>query len=109
MQDTGSGFTVFLALCLIRIQCNLNLDFTDIWIAEKKKNPQVENINWLLFKEHKNTLCKYSIYDLKMIKLLSFSVSHKFSQKAIKEMREMFCMMYAESNKTISFIKEPSL
>lgn len=44
-----------------------------------------------------------------MIKLLSFSVSHKFSQKAIKEMREMFCMMYAESNKTISFIKEPSL
>lgn len=59
MQDTGSGFIVFLALCLIRIQWNLNLDFTDIWIAVKKNNPQVENINWILFKEHKNTLCKY--------------------------------------------------
>lgn len=107
MQDTGSGFIVFLALCLIRIQWNLNLDFTDIWIAVKKKTLRLKtSIEFYLKNIKKHCV---NIYDLKMIKLLSFSVSHKFSQKAIKEVREMFCMMYAESNKTISFIKEPSL
>lgn len=62
MQDTGSGFTVFLALCLIRIQCNLNLDFTDIWIAEKKKKTLRLKTSIDFYLKNTKTHCVNTVY-----------------------------------------------